>query len=570
MEPTASADALAVSVYAAAELKEEERLQDVGSLGGLATRALLQCEAETDTTAERAALTEVAKEMQSADPMLRLDGVHLAQLANIPPDVLAAAAAAALPPQVLEPIPLRAAVSSLANQVEGNSDSDSDDSEQEQEIHDIASQDGNTPVVVDAPSAPPRTEHEARPQRFAPALDVVLDGSVTLQLTGSVTMLQLDQHSVIIQHASSAPRPASMGTVASGGRAIRADAPSAVILAQVASNILDEGSLLALKPAPGTIAPRIIGRVQEVFGNISEPMYLVQLTREQCTSAPQQGPLPDAEQETEERDPIAATSTEDALAAAAPTDSVFHAVAHAQDLLRGVEVFSVGEYSSLVDASKCRVGKPTDASNRYDEEASDSEFSDDEAEAAARRAARSKRRTEQGVPDMDAAAAAAGTATSDTDPAANKRRRRVSKRKPAAATGTRAVAPPVYGTQALDAAAAATIAAQQAQIQQLQAHLNSMKNAMGSGATAQAPPLQTMQYSHATGHPAQKRAPFPPVAQAQAQGAQQQRAISSNAGYQQPHNSGRVPSAAALQFMAAAARAAANVAHQQSIGNGAS
>ena len=501
-------DMAAVMAQATAEMKEEERIDAVQSLGGAGTRSLLAGAPGQDTD-----LSSVAQEILQAQPDL---AQNMAALKNIPSDILAAAAAAALPPQALEPIPPRPAAVAPAASTTGDAAAEDSDDDSDDDMAGATETDAE--AVDDAPSAPPRTEHEPPPQAFAPQLDVQLDGSVTMTATGSVVLLQKAQHSVIIQHRASAAAQPLAGTVASGGRRVDPNAPSQQILRQVAANILDEGSLVALKPLPGTIAPRIIGRVREVFGNVSEPMYLVQLSAEQCS------------EEKPEQANDAATS-------------VFHAMAHMTDLTAGEAVFSIAEFSSLVDPSKCRAGKPTDASNRYDEEASDSEFSDDEAEAAARKAARHKRQAEQSVPDdMQAAAAAAGQgAASD----ASKRRRRAGKRRQPAAQGVAASTGPASQQTG---AAAATIAAQQAQIQALQAHLASMQQAMATGVPQVQSHVQaTVPYARYTAAPVQSFvAPGPVTQQPRAQ--------------QQPAQQQRVPSSAAQQFMAAAARAAANVA----------
>ncbi len=494
----ADSEMQAVAAQAAREMEEEERIGAVESLEGEAARSLLSSEQQHGD------LARIAQEIIQAEPSLSV-GIH--DLKGIPGDILAAAAAAALPPQSLEPIPPRATPAVIASASATGGD-ETDESESDEEAQ--AESQGIDETVDDTPSAPPRTEHEPAPRAFADPLDVQLDGSVTMTATGSVVLLQKDQHSVIIQHASSSAAASHVGTVASGGRAIQEHAPSQAILAQVARDILDEGSLVALEPAPGTIAPRIIGRVREVFGNVSEPMYLVQLSAEQCTEG----------------------ETGDSTA----NDNVFHAIAKMQDLQPGATVYSIAEFSSLVDPTKCRAGKPTDASNRYDEEASDSEFSDDEAEAAARKAAKSKRRGDSGVADMEAAAAAAST--SPVAPDGSKRRRRTTKRRTvhaAANSATHQMGDP-----------AATIAAQQAQIQALQAHLASMQQAMASG-------------SGVAAHPTPAFNMYAPQGMTSGFGAAQQHNI-------QPANAptGRVPSSAAQQFMAAAARAAASVAEANS------
>jgi len=506
--PSGYADLAAVATQAAAEMQEEARIDAVESLGGAGTRSLLASSEEHDMD-----LSEVAQEILRAQPDL---ASNMGALKNIPGDILAAAAAAALPPQVLEPIPPRAPAAVAVAQ--GDDSDDSDDSD-ENSIHAAAEHGAEDHTAVEeAPSAPPRTENEAPPQTYAAPLDVLLDGSVTMTATGSVILLQRDQHSVVVQHSAASAAKHPVGTVASGGRSIDPNAPSQRILDQVAANILDEGSLVALCPLPGTIAPRIIGRVREVFGNVSEPMYLIQLSAEQCSER--------------------SSSPSEAAQA-----NVFHAMAHMSELVAGETVYSIGEFSSLVDPSKCRAGKPTDASNRYDEEASDSEFSDDEAEAAARKAARSKRRNEQGVSDMQAAAAAASATGSTAD--ANKRTRRAGKRRQ---QGVLSSAPSsTLGPPASEAAA--TIAAQQAQIQALQAHLASMQQAFGSGGAQhmqqQQVPASYQQYGAAQ-YGAPPRA-FPVPAP------------------QGTPATARVPSSAAQQFMAAAARAAANVAKSNSL-----
>ena len=372
-------------------------------------------------------------------------------------------------------------------------------------------------------SAPPRTAHESAPPTFAEPLQVAVGADCTTQPAGSVLFTQPDQGTVIVQHpGAAAGTPAPLPLAPSGGLAHGAS-PLRGVLAEVAAGVLEEGSLLAL--AGENQAPlRVLGRIDEVFGAVSQPCYVVRLTAAQCRPAQAAVSQPAAEA-------APGTAEEEVAAAVAEAEEGGvqreHTLAHMDEISPGDAVVSIVEYSATVNPALCRVAPATDASNRYDEEASDAEFSDDEAEAAARRVRRRARpgASSQEAPDLATAAQAAGGGGGVEG---DGRRRGRSKR----SRGNRSSA---GGAHAPAGDMGATIAAQQAQIAALQARIASMHHAMasshtmappGMGYTAPAPQFQAGMVHFPASHT------VPPAHQ-------------------------HAPSSAAAQFMAAASRAAA-------------
>jgi H/ACA ribonucleoprotein complex non-core subunit NAF1 len=128
-----------------------------------------------------------------------------------------------------------------------------------------------------------------------------------------------------------------------------------------------------------------IGRIEDVFGPVSEPYYVVRpaATLVDAATAATAAPLAVADAGA------AAPATDTAAAAAAPAP-----LPVPTSISEGVTVYYSTQHSAWVLAQQLRALKGSDASNAWDEEVAEEEqeYSDDEAEAAAKTAKKNARK----------------------------------------------------------------------------------------------------------------------------------------------------------------------------------
>lgn len=252
----------------------------------------------------------------------------------------------------------------------------------------------------DGPAMPPRTEHELAPSEVQ-ALATAVPQDAPVLPAGTVMHASLNEGSVVI-----------------------AADPSAGPLAEQSVLVLDNKA--------------IVGQVDEVFGSVTAPMYVVRLLPAQITGTPTSAGIVNVPMGTGERlafagsgviqlqaqaaaAPAPAPSTgqaggesaaaafgqygdsdsEDetgpAAAEALPVPSGTLAYAHISTVTAGKPVLAVVPLAARVQVDACRV-RGSDASNAHNEEpaADELDYSDDEAEQLARRARRAAARAAAG------------------------------------------------------------------------------------------------------------------------------------------------------------------------------
>lgn len=152
------------------------------------------------------------------------------------------------------------------------------------------------------------------------------------------------------------------------------------------SQALDEGSVLCLKvDTPNETGDmrrflRVIGGIDEVFGPVHNPFYIVRMRKQQMTPGDASETL-----QGEEKD-----------ASTVP-------LAKLAEIETEMPIFALQDYMKYVDFTHCFV-KGSDASNMHDEEPApeEIEYSDDEEEAAVRAQLREmKKKSKQSEEDLN-------------------------------------------------------------------------------------------------------------------------------------------------------------------------
>ena len=184
---------------------------------------------------------------------------------------------------------------------------------------------------------------------------------------------------------------------ATGAAGAAADANFDTVLTLVVqghphSRALAEGSLLVLGDG------RSVGVVEDVFGPVAAPCYV--LRAYVCSSDSARAAAAESSAAPSALQALVSDYDEKAPASAAPPRTL---VGEAEIVI-GTVLYTANAFSNyvLADALRAASGRGTDASNVFDEELppEEQEFSDDEAETAARAARKSR--------DLQAAAQAAG------------------------------------------------------------------------------------------------------------------------------------------------------------------
>ncbi len=155
-----------------------------------------------------------------------------------------------------------------------------------------------------------------------------------------------------------------------------------VVVAASDSSPLAHGSVIC------TEKKRLIGRIEEVFGPVIQPYYLVRVLADP-DPVPVPVPVPKETAECAESGDKAAEATED-LESTRVTNSVDGKL---EELSVGMDLFVVENQASRINVASLDT-RGSDASNPNNEEVEENEvdYSDDEAEKTAKRAAKDKRR----------------------------------------------------------------------------------------------------------------------------------------------------------------------------------
>ena len=182
------------------------------------------------------------------------------------------------------------------------------------------------------------------------------------------------------------------------------DMVSVVIQARVGAPTVDEKSLLCLQCDGGSGSARrpVLGRVEEVFGPVTAPLYLVRarVRRAQASQEETAAAVAASEAAVQRLAAARAAASPAAIAAAAalgeaPPQPERKPVVHCPSLVQhgdiapGAAVFAVDSEAHFVSLTSVLAANPKgcDASNFYDEElpVEQQECSDDEAEGGGRR-----------------------------------------------------------------------------------------------------------------------------------------------------------------------------------------
>jgi hypothetical protein len=253
---------------------------------------------------------------------------------------------------------------------------DESDVDLEEELQRMTEKEADEEEKGNASNAPPKTVHEIDPyQANVDRLKSEFELDVTLEEQERILNAHQQQLGVAgkIQHHMASER-------------------TIVIHSQPHGAVLEEGTLLVIRVSrPETSGEKIapLGRILEVFGPVSQPMYSVRLpellpddsgkekSEQTSTELSEESKTPS----TATRDPWSTDGEYSLLLRENPSRTVFY-------LLDGAKVLDPGAIFKIS-------GRGSDASNVFDEEITnpdEAEYSDDEEERSAKRRTKANKR----------------------------------------------------------------------------------------------------------------------------------------------------------------------------------